>query len=110
MSEVVVDGSVFGELLFPESFSDQAAMLVADAAALNYRLVAPVVVRSEMTNAIRRRMRLDRLDLTHAAALLDRFLALPILVIDDPDLYREALILTEAHSLTAYDAQYVALA
>lgn len=110
MSPAVIDASVFLEWLFPEMYSGQAAALIADLLRPGWRMWAPIVVRSEVLHVIRRRMRSDRLPLARARGLLDYFLSLPITVIEEPEIYRRALDLTEAYSLTGYDAQYVALA
>jgi predicted nucleic acid-binding protein len=110
VSEVVVDANVATKLIFPENLSDRALALVADSARVGQRLVAPVLLPIEITNVIRRRMRLSRLTLAQATALLDDFLAYPIRLIDLPVLHHRALALTEAHSLGGHDAHYVALA
>ena len=55
-------------------------------------------------------MRSERLSLTDAIIVLDNFLAYPITLFDPPRFHRVALALTEAHSLGAHDAHYVALA
>jgi predicted nucleic acid-binding protein len=47
--------------------------------------------------------------LAEASTILDDMLALPIDIQDDPELYRLALCLTERHSLSAFDAQFIAL-
>lgn len=106
----VIDTSVFVKFLFVEENSDKAAMLLTDVVRGGWAIEAPVVVRSEMTSVVRKRMREDRLPLVQAQAILDQFLAIPMKVADEPALYRQALTLTEAYSLSAYDAQFVALA
>lgn len=110
MSQIVVETSVVAKFLFEETDSDRAAQLFTDLTRLEWRITAPPLLRAEVTNVIRRRMRRERLPLAEALAILDDFLALSIVILDDPALYRQALILAESYSLSAYDAQFVALA
>lgn len=109
MSDVAVDASVFGKLLFPEEYSDLADALVADALAAGDRIVGPHLLPVEVTTIIRRQMRAARLPLVEAQEILGGFLAYPIELIEDAGLHREALALTARFSLGAHDAHYVAL-
>ena len=59
---------------------------------------------------MRRKMRREGVTLDQAVRALDHMLALSIDLQDDPEIYREALLLTERYSLSGFDAQYVALA
>ncbi len=97
-------------LLFPEPLSPKAEALFEDAQRLALRLTAPHVLPFEMTNAIRRRMRREGLELRDALLVLDHFLLLPIDLVVDHELHRSALRLTETYSLGGQDAHYVALA
>lgn len=106
----VLDASVVIQMLFPERFSDKAAAVFADVGHMGWRVVAPALWPAEVTNTIRRRMRRDRFPLSVAMANLEDFLRLPIMLLGEPDLYRQALRLTDAFSLGGHDAQYVALA
>lgn len=110
MNLVVLDASVLVALLFPETHSIRAAALLADLQGKFWEMLAPTVVRAEVLHVIRARMRRDRLPMTQAAVMLDRFLEMPVAVYEDAALYRHALTLTQAYSLTGYDALYVALA
>lgn len=110
MTEAVVDASVCGNLLFPEQHSDRAIALFDDAGRNLISLVAPYLLLVEVTNSIRRHMRRERLSLSYAMTLLDSFLNQPVDLLEDRDLHRQALALTERFSLGAYDAHYVALA
>lgn len=110
MTAVVVDASVVVMLLIVEALSPSAERLFADSQRLGIRITAPHVLPFEVTNAIRRHMRRERLSMLEALAILDDFLALPVDLAVDHDLHRQALRLTEAHSLGGPDAHYVALA
>lgn len=110
MSRLLLDTSVVVKLLFPEEHSDLAAALLDDARHADWGIFAPQSLPVEESNVIRRRMRRDRLDLADAITSLDDFLAPPVTLVGSPALYRRALRLTERYSLSAFDAQFVALA
>jgi predicted nucleic acid-binding protein len=107
---VVLDTSVIVQILFPERFSRLAAALYRESVDASRRLVAPAIQPAEVVNVIRRRMRRERLTLTVALNALDTYLAFSVTLRGDEELYRQALRLTEAHSLGGHDALYVALA
>jgi len=73
-------------------------------------MIAPYLISVEVTNIIRKQIRASRLTLRDATAALERFLMLPIERLEPEGLHHRALALTEAHSLGAHDAHYVALA
>ena len=104
MSRIVVDTSVVAKLVFPEEHSEQATDLFADADQAGWRVTAPLIPPAEVSNVIRRRMRRQGVPLADALAALEDFLSLPIILVGGADLYREALRLTEAFSLSTYDA------
>jgi predicted nucleic acid-binding protein len=110
MSPLTVDASVVLKLLFEEDLSDKATALFADARTSGDRITAPHLLVAEVANVIRGRMRREGLTLSAATAIFDDFLALPIELLGGLQIYRRALELTERHSITAFDAQYVALA
>jgi len=110
VTDLVVDASVATIVLFPEPFSPNAEALFRDVLLLGHHMTAPHLLPVEVTNAIRRHMRRERISLDTAMALLNDFLTQPIELVTDQDLHRQALRLTEAYSLGAHDAHYVALA
>lgn len=110
MTDLVLETSTAAKLYFAEPSSDQAAALLAAAQSRRWRIAAPALLRSEMTNVVRGKMRAERLTLAQATARLDAFLALPVTYLDEPAIYRLALELAAAYSLSAYDAHFVALA
>ncbi len=108
---VVLDASVCLKWLFEEADSDKADALYQDAINSPLALLAPVLLPSEVTNAVRQRMRRSGLSLPDAQALLRQFLTLDIALIADLSVFAAALELAEQLGLpSAYDAQYVALA
>jgi predicted nucleic acid-binding protein len=75
------------------------------------RVVAPSLMRYEVTNAIYQAVKAGGLTLPTAIELIDILLALPIEIVDEPHLHGTALTIAQRHrSGAAYDAHYVALA
>jgi predicted nucleic acid-binding protein len=108
----VADASVAGKWLFPDEVrSDLAFRLLDDELAGDRRILAPPLLRGELTNVLRKRMRRESLQLETALALLDQFLDLPITILSPPRIEHDALRLAEEFGLPAtYDAHYVSLA
>jgi predicted nucleic acid-binding protein len=80
-------------------------------AARRQRLVAPTLLRYEVTNALYRSQRAGLLSPEARRDLLAAALALPIEVQGDAALHQEAADLAERFALlAAYDAHYLALA
>jgi predicted nucleic acid-binding protein len=74
-------------------------------------VVAPMLLRFEVTNAVHRVAKRDKLSLTQASAILDSALNIPIRFIDRVDIHMRALALSRELNLpAAYDAHYLALA
>jgi predicted nucleic acid-binding protein len=110
VTQVVVDTSVVAKVFFAEDFSDLASALFHDAETSIHTILAPYLLAAEMVNVIRQRIRRERQSLQAAMVVLHDFLALPIEYSESPELYRQSLILTDRYGLSAFDAQYVALA
>jgi predicted nucleic acid-binding protein len=107
----VVDATVVFKLSdAAERFSRSARALFADSERAGDDIVAPSLLWFEMTDAIRKRLRRDRLTLEDGLRLLADFELLPITRVDPLGLHREALRLTQSYSLGGQDAHYVALA
>ncbi len=100
---VVIDASVALRLLLDGS--PEAAAVVASG-----ELTAPEVIVAETLNGLVSAVRFTGLDLNSAAALLERFLRLPIELVADRELAAETLGVATELGLSAYDAAYVALA
>jgi predicted nucleic acid-binding protein len=74
-------------------------------------VVAPLLLRFEVTNAVHRIAKRDKLSLNQASAILDSALNIPIRFIDRVDIHVRALALSRELNLpAAYDAHYLALA
>ena len=106
----VADASVVGKLFFIEEYADRALALFRDANQSAVEILAPHLLAAEFVNIVRRKMRREGVTLARASAAINELLALPIQFHGEPDIYREAILLTERYSLSGFDAQYVALA
>lgn len=106
-----VDASVSAKWLFVEEHTAKARALRNDARAAGEPLVAPPVLRGEICNIIRQRMRRSGLSIARARVQLRRFERFPLLIDEIAGLYDTALVIADRYNLpAAYDAIYVALA
>jgi predicted nucleic acid-binding protein len=110
VSRAVVETSVVVKVLFPEEFSDEATNLFNDVNEKGWQMYAPPLLSAEVVNAARRRMRREGLPLSRALRALEDYLSLPVVLVDEPDVFRRALTMADRYGFSAYDAQYVALA
>lgn len=75
------------------------------------RLIAPPLMRFEVTNALYQSLRADAVTLPTVLLLLDTLIALPIDIVYDQSTHENALSIAHRfRSGAAYDAHYVALA
>jgi len=111
-SMVVVDASVAGKwLVQDENHAAEAASLLTFHLDAELPIFAPPLIRSEVTNITRQRLRRQFVTRDEAFAFLDRFLGLSLTLVEPYALYRSALRLADDHGLPATDdAQYVVLA
>lgn len=108
---VVVDASVAVKWLFPEDHSDNANEFLERRVMERHEAVAPLLLRSEMTNAVYQKVRRRDATLERAEQALATFFLFPIEFIAPDDLLTSALKLAAQYDLGAtYDAQYLALA
>jgi predicted nucleic acid-binding protein len=106
-----VDASVAAKWIFIEEYRPQARALREGAVASGDPIVAPALLRFEVTNIVRQRMRRERLPLPLAQQRLNTFLAVPVRLLVPEGLHNRALSLAETFELpAAYDAHYLALA
>lgn len=74
------------------------------------QIVAPPLLPSEITNAVRQRVRRSELLIEDARGALAHFLGLPVELHAPRGLYEQALLVAVEYSLPAtYDAQYIVL-
>lgn len=106
---ISLDTTVVAKLFFDEDRADLARTLFAEAVRSNEPVIAPPLLPCELVSVVRREVRREGVPVAEASTILDDMLALPIDIQDEPELYRLALRLTERYSLSAFDAQFVAL-
>jgi len=106
---VCVDASVIVRLVLqPEDIV--IAQLWQSWISHEYRLVAPSLLYYEVTNALYRYQKFGLIQPSTIRDALDTALSLPVNLINDADLHRQARIIAEHYSLPAtYDAHYLAL-
>lgn len=106
-----VDASVSAKWIFVEEYTAKARALANDARRAREALVAPPVLRGELCNIIRQKMRRSGLSIEEARERLRLFQTYPVLIAETPRLYDTALVIADRYNLpAAYDAIYVALA
>ena len=108
---VVVDANIVFSWLVPVDYSPQSRILRQNWESSRTRIAAPHLIRSEVTNAIHRQVAQGNITIDGGVELVLRFLEQNIDVVEDPNLYRQALELASALGLpAAYDCHYLALA
>lgn len=110
-SPICVDASFVVGLLTPEPWSAQALALWERWVRAGVPVVAPVLLRYELTSALRRKVARGLLAQEDALRALREGLALGIEFHDDPKLSLRAFALAAQFGWAAtYDAHYLALA
>jgi predicted nucleic acid-binding protein len=102
----VVDASVVIKWYLPEGDYEAArAIRTADTA-----LAAPDLLFAETANILWKVVRRNEMAASRAFEIIDEVAAAPFITISNQSLARDALELSVATGITAYDASYVALA
>ena len=113
MSGVVIDASVVIKRLIGEEFSAQARALFDRSVRSGQPLAAPLVLPSEVTNALfqRARPQENSISVGDPERALFLFLRLPIQLVAPEELYLRALAFAWTNQLRAtYDSLYIVLA
>lgn len=112
MAAIVVDASLVVALYVEEPLSEPARAALARSLEANDDLHAPDLMLVECANTLWKRVRRGELDRESAMGAISRLSTLEDLRCHplDEHLVPPALSLAIAHSLTAYDAAYAALA
>jgi predicted nucleic acid-binding protein len=108
----VVDASVAAKWhLKDEEYAAESALLLAQFAQGHVELIAPSHVNYEVASAITAAARGQnpRLSQTDGRSAIERFLALGISTVDDPELILQAYRLAHLYGCALYDGLYVAL-
>ena len=112
MNETCVDASMIVKLVLrSESMRDKARRLVQDAGLTSTLLIAPPVFESEIDSIIRRRVHEGRLTEVQARLAYGLLDALPIRILNPPELRTRAREIAAQYGQRAvYDSTYAALA
>ncbi|MBE3588169.1 MAG: type II toxin-antitoxin system VapC family toxin [Thermoanaerobacteraceae bacterium] len=108
--DIAVDASAILAAYFPDEEIPQALRLMEDYALGRVNLWAPRLLILELINACLTAKKRNRIDEAHLDDLVGQFLALDIHWIDVEESAHQVFWLSKEHSLTAYDAAYVAAA
>ena len=107
----MLDASVAVKLVLVEPLAHEARTLIRDASRAHRRLIAPVVLLSEVTNAVYQHERRGMLSRRQADEALALFLALPFEFVSNDAIYTDAVSHAREHAMRAtYDSQYAVLA
>lgn len=108
---ICVDASLAVKLLFEEEFTQQTDDLFTREAAGGEPVCAPALIRFEVTNVIRQRVRRGLLPSDEAPNYWDDFARIGLAVLSPFPYHRRAITLANQLNLPAsYDAHYLALA
>ncbi len=110
-SLVCVDASIIVALVTAEAQSARALALWAEWMRGDVQVIAPPLLRYEVTSALRRKVVRGVMSLPDARRALEEALSLDIKLLDPPELSLRAFDLAARFNLpAAYDAHYLALA
>jgi predicted nucleic acid-binding protein len=107
---LVIDASVLVKAFIPENGSEEAGSLLARAETAEIGLIAPELIYPETANILWKKVRRNELTLDEAREIAEAVLAVPIRAEAAASTFLLALDIALAFGVTAYDAQYVALA
>jgi predicted nucleic acid-binding protein len=110
-SQVCVDANIVVKIVSPEELRPQALALWQSWLNTEREVVAPRLLSYEVTSVLRRKAARGLLTLDEARGALEAALALPITLLDPPNLAQHAFELATRFNLpTTYDCHYLALA
>jgi predicted nucleic acid-binding protein len=115
MSDRLVDANVAVKWVIAQTHSDRARQLFEDTVVARGRLFAPPLLLAEVSNTIYQHQRSRdprwHISAVEARAALERFLALPVVLLAPYGLYERAFAFALEHGFnTTYDSVYVVLA
>jgi predicted nucleic acid-binding protein len=105
---VIVDASVILQAFFPDEVQVQAQALIREHVSGHVRLVAPMLLLYEVTNAVVQAVRRGRVNAEEGEAILAAFEGLGIEM--EAVAWRRVLALAQRFDRSAYGAAYLALA
>jgi predicted nucleic acid-binding protein len=107
---LIIDASVLVKAFIPENGSEDAGSLLARAEEGEVGLIAPELIYPETANILWKKVRRNELTSDEAREIAEAVLAVPIRAEAAASTFLLALDIALACGVTAYDAQYVALA
>lgn len=111
MPDLVVDASLVAKWLVEEPYSAEAKILLREWAEAEVALYSHVILPSEISNALYKRIKRGELGLDEALEAWKDFWTIPIVHLDGEELGRRALILArDLDRPDSYDALYLATA
>ena len=111
MHTVCLDASFIVARLTPHPHTDAANKLWDEWMSLNARMIAPPMLTPEVLSSLRKHVHFRRMTEDEGELAFRRFLAMPIEIVQPPDLSERAWNLARRFNRpNAYDAFYVALA
>ena len=105
---MIVDANVVLRAFFPDEAQAQAQALIRDHVSGHERLMAPTLLSYELTNAVVRATRRQRITNEEGEALLVAIEGLGIAL--EPVTWQQMLPFAQQFDRSAYDAAYLALA
>ena len=111
MARICVDASAVLAWLLPDQRAGSVSRLWLHLLESGDELVGPPLLYAECTSVLREHAYQGTISADESVDLLRDLLALPILIVQDPELYLRAMSLaTRLRHRRAYDAQYIAAA
>ena len=103
---LIIDASVALKWFLTESNSDEARQLLRG----NEPLAAPDLLFVELANALWKKVRRGELPRSEAAALIEEFGSVGLMIVPSAKVLGDAFEIANATGRTVYDAVYIALA
>ena len=105
---MIVDASVILRAYFPDEAQTQAQAVIREHVAGRITLLAPALLRYELSNAVWQAERRERITRSQADEILQSITGLDIEIV--PQDWGAGLSLARQYNLSVYDAAYLALA
>lgn len=107
---LVIDASVLIKFFIPETLYEKAEELLHQVENGGVQLLAPDLIYAESGNILWKKYRLKELNRSQAEQISAVIEAFPLIAESSKSLFHLALVISIRHSITVYDALYLALA
>jgi predicted nucleic acid-binding protein len=106
-----LDAGVMLKLVLPERGSEDAETLITEALDATTELIGPGFLFADALSVLRRRLQQGQMDLAEADEAMEYLLALPLVEMSGPEVYRRAWQIAEQLKLPVVcDSGYLAVA